>query len=223
MTNSLSAMRFPFYALMMLMSLGLILGLAGCGGDADQPLVDEGQQETASEQDQQTQDQATTQESSNGQADSTPDQQQDEADEATDEADTTEPEDEQAEQQEASDQETGDQQDEEASESEDEVSLVERGQTVAQNTGCLACHSTDGSPMVGPTWQGAYGHEVTLANGETVMADEEYIRESIRDPDAKIVQGYPNSMPAYGESQISADELEALIAYIKSLSDEGDE
>lgn len=84
--------------------------------------------------------------------------------------------------------------------------------------GCNSCHSVDGTPLVGPTWQNLFGYERTLANGQTVVADENYLRESILVPQAKIVQGFPGSMPPY-QGQLSDLELEALITYIRSLSD----
>src|SRR5690606_39742663 len=64
------------------------------------------------------------------------------------------------------------------------------GQLFYTQLGCYACHSLDGTPMVGPTWAGLYGREVELTTGERVVADEAYLRESIEDPDAKIVRGY---------------------------------
>lgn len=98
----------------------------------------------------------------------------------------------------------------------EEVS-AERGETIAQDNGCMTCHSTDGTKLVGPTWQNVYGHEVTLEDGSTVTADEEYLRESIVDPNAKIVEGYPPSMTPY--DYLSDSEISSLIEYIKSLSD----
>ncbi len=97
---------------------------------------------------------------------------------------------------------------------------IERGRVVAQTNGCLGCHSTDGSSMTGPTWQGLHGSEVALKSGETVAADEDYIRTSVRNPNDQIHEGYQaNIMRPYTESQISDEELQDLIAYIKSLSD----
>ena len=96
---------------------------------------------------------------------------------------------------------------------------IERGRLVAQSNGCLGCHSIDGSQMTGPTWQGLFGHEVQLNSGETLTADEAYIHESVRNPNAKVVEGFSPAMPAYGESQISEDQLNDLIEYIKSLSE----
>lgn len=92
------------------------------------------------------------------------------------------------------------------------------GRQVAQQAGCFACHTVDGSPGVGPSWAGLFGEEVVLDDGTKVQADEAYLYESIVDPNAKIVQGYPaNVMPAtYGE-MLSEAEIQAIIDYIKSL------
>ncbi|HHB90924.1 MAG TPA: cytochrome c oxidase subunit II [Anaerolineae bacterium] len=98
-----------------------------------------------------------------------------------------------------------------------EEELVALGESTAKAAGCLACHSIDGSPSVGPTWKGLYGSERELANGATVVADEDYLRESILDPRAKTVAGFPDIMPDnYGET-LSELDVAALIAYIRSL------
>lgn len=97
---------------------------------------------------------------------------------------------------------------------------IERGRMVVQTNGCLGCHSTDGSSMTGPTWQGLHGSEVPLDSGETVTADEEYLRNSVRNPNDQIHEGYQaNIMQPYDESQISDEELQDLVEYIKSLSE----
>ncbi len=106
----------------------------------------------------------------------------------------------------------------------EEISLVERGQQLSISIGCTACHSADGTTLVGPTWKGLYGHEVevVLPDGTetTVIADEEYLRESILDPNAKIAKGFQaNVMPIY-EGQLSEDDIKAIIEYIKSLQGE---
>jgi cytochrome c oxidase subunit 2 len=75
----------------------------------------------------------------------------------------------------------------------------------------------DGTPKVGPTWKGLYGSQVTLADGSTVTADDAYITESIRNPGAKIVQGFQNIMPAGIGSTLTDQQLQDLIALIKSL------
>lgn len=99
--------------------------------------------------------------------------------------------------------------------------LVERGKQLAQANGCLGCHTTDGRPSVGPTWLGLYGRVETLQDGSTVTVDEAYLKEAILDPNAKIVKGFPPAMPAF--ETLSDEELQALIAFIKSLSDQSKE
>ena len=64
------------------------------------------------------------------------------------------------------------------------------GEQLVAQYGCNACHSTDGSALVGPTWQGLYGTQETLDDGSTVAVDDEYVTESIQDPNAKITAGF---------------------------------
>jgi cytochrome c oxidase subunit II len=81
---------------------------------------------------------------------------------------------------------------------------------------CTACHSVDGSPAVGPTWLGLYGSEIELESGETVIADDEYIHESIVDPNEKIHKGYPAIMPSFAQI-LSEQQIQDIIAYIRTL------
>lgn len=92
-----------------------------------------------------------------------------------------------------------------------------RGQKYADQYGCTACHSIDGSVIVGPTWKGLFGSTVTLENGTKVTADEAYLTESIKDPAAQIVQGFQNIMPATLAQQMTDDQISDIVAYIKSL------
>jgi cytochrome c oxidase subunit 2 len=94
---------------------------------------------------------------------------------------------------------------------------VERGRKWSNQYGCLSCHSLDGSKLVGPTWLGLFGSQVKLADGSTVIADEAYIIESIRNPGAKIVEGYPNIMPANVGQDLSDERIQDIIAFIKTL------
>lgn len=104
----------------------------------------------------------------------------------------------------------------EAADEGDDDADVEAGRQLAAQQ-CAACHSVDGTQAVGPTWQGLYGSEVELEDGSTVTADEAYIEESIRDPNAKIHAGYPaNVMPSY-DGTLSDDQIAQLVAYIRSL------
>jgi len=92
---------------------------------------------------------------------------------------------------------------------------AERGEQVYTANACQTCHSRDGSRMVGPTHQGIYEAERKLASGETIVADEEYLYESIVKPNAKVVEGYPGAMPSY--SYLSEAELQSLVEYLKTL------
>jgi cytochrome c oxidase subunit 2 len=99
----------------------------------------------------------------------------------------------------------------------EEMTPVERGAALSEEQGCLSCHSVDGSELVGPTWLGLFGAERPMEDGSTVMADEEYLRKAIMDPGSHVVAGYPNVMPA-AYSFLSDEELDAIVEYIKSLS-----
>jgi cytochrome c oxidase subunit 2 len=90
------------------------------------------------------------------------------------------------------------------------------GEKLYKERGCNACHSIDGSTLVGPTWKGLFGHEVSMTDGSTVTADENYIRQSILEPQAKMVKGFGPVMPAF-KGILSDDEVAAIIAYIKTL------
>ena len=98
------------------------------------------------------------------------------------------------------------------------LSPAERGRQVAEQAGCLACHSVDGAPSVGPTWKGLFGSTRTLADGSTAVADEAYLYESIVDPGAKVVEGFPdNVMPRTFGQSLTGEQIRDLIEYIKTL------
>ena len=88
------------------------------------------------------------------------------------------------------------------------------GPALLEKSGCTACHSLDGSVIIGPTFKGLYGTKRTLANGATVIADDAYLRESIEKPDAKVVKGFEANMPSM---PLSPAEEQAIIDYIKTL------
>ena len=94
---------------------------------------------------------------------------------------------------------------------------VERGDLLTQQFGCRACHSIDGTIVVGPSWKGIFGSQELLADGSTVLVDREYIVESIREPGAKIVAGFQNLMPANIGASLSDAQIEDIIAFIESL------
>ncbi|MGN6329954.1 MAG: c-type cytochrome [Rhodanobacter sp.] len=91
------------------------------------------------------------------------------------------------------------------------------GAQLVKDYGCVACHASDDKKLVGPGWGGLHGSSVSLADGGTVIADDTYLAESIRQPDAKIVAGYPPGvMPAY-DSLLKSDEVDAIVAYLHTL------
>jgi cytochrome c oxidase subunit II len=95
--------------------------------------------------------------------------------------------------------------------------LAMQGQRISTDLGCVACHTLDGSLGVGPSWLGMWGKTETLTTGNTVLVDEAYFRESLREPPRKVVQGYPNVMLRYF---LEEEEIIALIEFAKSLSSE---
>jgi len=110
----------------------------------------------------------------------------------------------------------------------------ERGKLWWSNSfyGCEACHSLDGTPGVGPSWQGLYQRLEVLDDGTTVTADEEYIISSILNPGDQIVSGFANAMPAnfgdrFAEQQadilakegVEINIIDDLIAFIKTLEE----
>ncbi len=84
---------------------------------------------------------------------------------------------------------------------------------------CASCHSVDGGANTGPTWQATYGNPAIPIEGQPpVVGDENYILESIRNPAAKVHQGFKNQMTPFPESQLSNQKVEAIIAYMKYVS-----
>jgi len=91
------------------------------------------------------------------------------------------------------------------------------GHELLEKHGCLGCHSLDGTPKVGPTLKGLWGSSVTVVTGgaeRTVTVDEEYLRRSIREPNADIVKGFPPIMPTL---VLKNDEIRDIIEYLKGL------
>jgi cytochrome c oxidase subunit II len=94
-------------------------------------------------------------------------------------------------------------------------SLATSGQTLFAQLGCATCHRSDALGR-GPNLVGVFGKPVLLEDGRTVMADENYIRESILSPSAKIVNGFKPIMPVF-QGLVSDEQLNALVEYVKSL------
>lgn len=97
--------------------------------------------------------------------------------------------------------------------------LTKIGQTIWE-TQCKACHSIDGASGTGPTWQNLFGDTGHKTSAGPVDVDKDYIIESIRNPGAKIVDGYGNNMAAF--PNLSERELVGIIEFMKSISDKAD-
>jgi cytochrome c oxidase subunit 2 len=97
-----------------------------------------------------------------------------------------------------------------------EGSLASQGEKLFQKYACNTCHTNDATAR-GPVLIGLYGTPVTLSDDKTVIADDNYIRESILNPQAKIVKGFGPIMPTF-QGQLNEEDLLKLLAYIKSLA-----
>lgn len=97
------------------------------------------------------------------------------------------------------------------------VAVASSGEKLFSKLGCVTCHT--GTSPRGPSLKGIFGKPVKLSDGTTVTADEDYLRESILNAQAKLVAGYPPLMPTF-RNQIKEQDLMTLINYIKSLKDE---
>lgn len=96
----------------------------------------------------------------------------------------------------------------------------ERGRSLYEKKQCIGCHTIDGNKGVAPTWKGIWGRTEILSDGSKIVVDENYIRESILEPNAKIVQGYasPSVMPTY-KGTLKDKDIDAIIAFMKTLKD----
>ena len=94
--------------------------------------------------------------------------------------------------------------------------LAARGGRILKSAGCLNCHAIEGQEKIGPNLKGVFGTKAPLEGGGTRTADEEYLRESIVDPKAKVVKGYPNVMPTY-KTTLSPEDVDAVVEHLKTL------
>lgn len=97
------------------------------------------------------------------------------------------------------------------------------GLILLRNTGCLACHSIDGSKLVGPSFKGVWGTERKIDAGgivRTVTFDESYMSKSVYDPDSEIVEGYSKGLMKSYTGTLSEEDLKTITEYIKTLSAE---
>ncbi|HRY34209.1 MAG TPA: cytochrome c oxidase subunit II [Bacteroidales bacterium] len=95
------------------------------------------------------------------------------------------------------------------------------GARLLENKGCIACHSLDGTKLVGPSFKGIYGEPVVVVSGgkeRTVTIDDAYIKTSIYEPDADVVKGYkPGQMISY-KSELNEKQIADIIEYLKTLN-----
>jgi cytochrome c oxidase subunit 2 len=95
-------------------------------------------------------------------------------------------------------------------------SLAERGADLYKVKGCNACHSLDGSKVIGPSFKGVWGRSEVYADGSKGVVDENYVRESILNPQAKLVQGYPPNMPSF-QGVLNDEEIKSIIEFMKTV------
>jgi cytochrome c oxidase subunit 2 len=96
------------------------------------------------------------------------------------------------------------------------MSPAQAGERLYRTRGCAQCHSVDGKAGTGPTFKMLFGHQVPLDGGKTVVADENYVRESILEPQATIVAGFQPVMPTF-KGRLKDQEITAIIEYLKTL------
>ncbi len=97
-------------------------------------------------------------------------------------------------------------------------SPIDAGEILYKTRSCAGCHSVEKDKIItGPSWRDMFGSQVPLEGGATVTADEEYVRESILAPAAKIHRGFPNVMPSQ-QGMLREQDINAIIAYMKSIS-----
>lgn len=97
------------------------------------------------------------------------------------------------------------------------------GYLLLRNTGCIACHSVDGTKLVGPSFKGIYGKDRVVTEGTsqvTVKADEKYIRNSIYNPDSQVVSGYAKGLMKSYKELLKEEDIKTITEYLKSLSEE---
>lgn len=97
------------------------------------------------------------------------------------------------------------------------------GKLLVQQKGCVACHSSDGTKIVGPSYKGIFGHKIiVVTNGKEreITVDEAYIKKSILDPEADLVKGFPKGTMISYKGQLTDQEIDKIAEYIKTLSEE---
>jgi cytochrome c oxidase subunit 2 len=94
----------------------------------------------------------------------------------------------------------------------------EQGAKLYLERGCKGCHSTDGTTFTGggPSFKGLFGRSETMSDGTTLTVDENYIRESMMQPAAKVVKGFPAGVMPTFQGTLKDEQISAIIAFIKA-------
>jgi cytochrome c oxidase subunit 2 len=100
-------------------------------------------------------------------------------------------------------------------EQEEGETMAAYGERIVTIMGCPACHTTDGTVKVGPSFKGIFGKSEALGDGNTVVVEDNYIRESLMEPNAKLVAGFPDQMPTF-QGKLDEKQIAAIIEYIKA-------
>ena len=98
------------------------------------------------------------------------------------------------------------------------MSLEQAGAELYSSKACITCHSINGTPGVAPSFKGRFGSKQKMTDGSQVLVDENYLRESILNPQAKVAEGFAPVMPTF-QGVLKDRQVDALVAYIKSLQD----
>lgn len=98
----------------------------------------------------------------------------------------------------------------------DTVSPEEGGEMLFSMRGCTQCHNVDGTTAIGPPLNGLFGKTRVFQDGSETVADENYVRSSLLQPQNQIVAGFESVMPTQ-QGRLNDQEISALIAYLKSL------
>ncbi len=95
-----------------------------------------------------------------------------------------------------------------------DAAKAEQGKALFASKTCSACHSIDGSKLVGPTMKGIWGRKEIMADGSEIIVDQAYFTESVKQPNAKVVKDYPPAMPPL---PMTDAEIEAILHYVVGL------
>ena len=104
-----------------------------------------------------------------------------------------------------------------ASEGSGATSLADKGRALYAAKACIGCHSLDGSRVVGPTFKGVWGRTEEMSDGQKIVVNEDYVRESILEPNAKIVKSFPSGVMPVFKGQVTDEDITAIIEFLKSV------